>query len=78
MTHDLSGKSWGCSYNVMKIHDRGMRADLAGWQSGIKNGDFLILKQTAGTTRYLVESIRYESNPPDMWFAKVSFAPRED
>jgi hypothetical protein len=78
MIHDLSGKSWGCNYNVMQIHDGGMRVDLAGWHSGIKNGDFLILKRYEGTTRYLVESIRYESDPSDMWFAKVSFAPRED
>jgi len=76
MTHDLSSKSWGCNYSVMKIHDGGMCVDLAGWYSGIKSGDFLLLKKTDGTTRYLVESIRYESNPNDMWFAKVSFAPR--
>jgi hypothetical protein len=78
MTHDLSSKTRGCNYNVMEIHDGGMRVDLAGWRSGIKNGDFLILKQTDGTTRYLVESIRYESDPNDMWFAEASFAPRID
>ena len=78
MTHDLSSKTWGCNYNVMEIHNGGMRVDLTGWRSGIKNGDFLILKQTDGTTRYLVESIRYESDPNDMWFAEASFAPRID
>jgi len=76
MTHDLSSKTWGCNYNVMQIHDEGMRVDLTGWHSGIKNGDFLLLKQTNGTTRYLVESISYCSNPVDMWFATASFAPR--
>ena len=76
MTHDLSSKAWGCNYNVMQIHDGGMRVDLAGWHSDIKNGDFLLLKQTNGTTRYLVESIRYCSNPADMWFATAAFAPR--
>ena len=78
MTHDISRKSWGCNYNVMEFRDGGMSVDLVGWRSGIKNGDFLLLKQDDGTTRYLVESIRYESNPSDMWFASVSFAPRED
>ena len=76
MTHDISRKSWGCNYNVMEFRDGGMSVDLVGWRSGIKNGDFLLLKQDDGTTRYLVESIRYESNPPDMWFATASFAPR--
>jgi hypothetical protein len=78
MTHDISKKSWGCNYNIMELRDGGMSVDLVGWRSGIKDGDFLLLKQDNGTTRYLVESIRYESNPSDMWFASVSFAPRED
>lgn len=78
MTHDISRKTWGCNYNVMEIRNEGMSVDLVGWRSGIKDGDFLLLKQDNGTTRYLVESIRYESNPSDMWFATASFAPRED
>ena len=76
MTHDISIKTWGCNYNVLEIRDGGMSVDLAGWHSGIKNGDFLLLKQDGGTTRYLVESIRYCSDPADMWFATASFAPR--
>ena len=76
MTHDISRKAWGCNYNVMEIRDGGMSIDLVGWHSGIKSGDFLLLKQDDGTTRYLVESIRYCSNPVDMWFATASFAPR--
>jgi hypothetical protein len=78
MIHDLSGKSWGCNYNIMEVRDGGMCVDLAGWHSGIKNGDFLLLKQDEGTTRYLVESIRYCSDPTDMWFATASFAPRKE
>tara|TARA_B100001029_G_scaffold176974_1_gene180788 strand:- start:715 stop:951 length:237 start_codon:yes stop_codon:yes gene_type:complete len=78
MTHDLSEKSWGRNYNIMEIHEKGMRVDLVGWASGIKNGDYLLLKQGLGTTRYLVDSIRYCGDPIDMWFAEVSFAPRDN
>ena len=78
MTHDLSAQTWGSNYNLMEVRDRGMEVDLAGWKSGIKVGDFLILKQRNSTTRYLVESIRYEQDPADMWFATASFAPRDN
>ena len=78
MTHDLSAQTWGSNYNLMEVRDGGMEVDLAGWKSGIKIGDFLILKQRNSTTRYLVESIRYEQDPADMWFATASFAPRDN
>ena len=78
MTHDLSKKTWGCNYNIQELYDGGMKIDLVGWLSGIKSGDFLILKQQDGTTRYLVDSIRYCGNPEDMWFATASFAPRDN
>ena len=76
-THDLSGRNWGCNYNITQIYNRGTRLDLCGWHSGIKNGDYLILKNGTDTTRYKVDSVKYESNPQDMWSASVSFAPRE-
>tara|TARA_Y100001938_G_scaffold148833_1_gene233680 strand:- start:2890 stop:3129 length:240 start_codon:yes stop_codon:yes gene_type:complete len=78
MTHDLSPKCWGCNYNVLDIKDKGMKVSLCGWHSGIKSGDFLLLKQGDGTTRYLVDSIRYCGEPDDMWFAEASFAPRDN
>ena len=78
MTHDLSAKQWGRNYNIMEVHDKGMKVDLVGWASGIKNGDYLLLKQGDGTTRYLVDSIRYFDDPTDMWFASTSFAPRDN
>lgn len=76
-THDLSMQAWGRNYNVMNIHKKGMKVDLVGWCSGIKKGDYLLLRQGDGTTRYLVDDIRYEGDPEDMWFAETSFAPRE-
>tara|TARA_A200000159_G_scaffold164552_2_gene194691 strand:- start:1299 stop:1538 length:240 start_codon:yes stop_codon:yes gene_type:complete len=76
-THDLSPRAWGCNYNVLKIKDNGEKASLCGWHYGIKSGDYLLLKQGSGTTRYLVDSINYTGSPEDMWFAEISFAPRE-
>ena len=76
-THDLSQREWGCNYNIMKVYKRGQRLDLCGWYTGIKNGDYLILKNGSETTRYKVESVKYESDPRDMWNASVSFAPRD-
>ena len=77
-THDLTSGEWGNNCIIRAVRDKGMELDLAGWRSGIKNGDFLILKQRNSTTRYLVECIRYEQDPDDMWFATASFAPRDN
>ena len=76
-THDLSDRVWGRNYNIMESIDRGMKLDLIGWHIGIEDGDYLILKNGSDTTRYVVESINYFSDPSDMWSASVSFAPRE-
>tara|TARA_A100001011_G_scaffold400362_1_gene514363 strand:- start:1980 stop:2219 length:240 start_codon:yes stop_codon:yes gene_type:complete len=75
--HDLSDRVWGCNYNIMESIDRGMKLDLIGWHRGIKDGDYLILKNGSDTTRYVVESVNYFSDPSDMWSASVLFAPRE-
>lgn len=50
---------------------------MSGWGHGIENGDYLIIAPHGRETRYQVESIRYCSDPPDMWFADVVFAPRQ-
>ena len=84
-THDFSDPSkrcWGHDYHITKIHDQGtaragLRVSLCGWSYGIKVGDYLLLQNGRDSTRYLIESVRYESNPPDMWFVEATFAPRE-
>ena len=77
-THDLSFQCWGKNYTVMNVHEQGLKVDIVGWGEGVKKGDYLILKKGEGTTRYLVDKIRYENNPNDMWFAETSFAPRDN
>jgi hypothetical protein len=77
-THNLSGKGWGKSYEVMKLSEDGHKASLAGWSLGVKSGDYLILQSPEGTTRYQVDSIEYCRDPHDMWFAEASFSPRDN
>ena len=75
-THDYSAREWGRNYNIQNIHNDGMKLSLVGWGLGIKVGDFIIVKNGNDTTRYKFDSIRYCSDPHDMWFAETSFSPR--
>jgi MioC protein len=74
--HDYTRREWGHDFVVLEEFDFGKRLRLSGWGSGIKAGDFLVLPNGEKTTRYLVGSIEYRSNPSDMWFADATFAPR--
>jgi hypothetical protein len=84
-THDYTSRGWGHDYTFDPV-DGGLRGRMSGWGSGIKAGDFLLLgsvrilaknRAEVKTTRYQVQKIRYASDPPDMWFADVLFAPRD-
>ena len=70
-TFDLSSRGWGKDYNIMSV------SHIAGWSRGISVGDYLILKSGDYTTRYKVGDINYCSDPHDMFFAKIEFAPRD-
>jgi hypothetical protein len=76
-THDYTRRTWGHDYSTTEVLDGGMRLRMAGWGFGIEAGDFLILPNGNGTTRYRVDSIDYRMDPRDMWFAEASFAPRQ-
>ena len=76
-THDYTIRCWGHDYTFDPV-DGGDRGDMMGWGNGIEQGDFLLLQNGDGSTRYKVISIKYFGDPPDMWSAKVSFAPREE
>jgi hypothetical protein len=77
-THDFSKekRTWGHDVSFTSIDDDPERGKVYGWHYGIKIGDYLILQNGEGTTRYQVEAIRYRYDPPDMFFATVVFAPR--
>lgn len=75
-THDYTKRTWGHDYTTLSVIDGGKRLRLSGWGRGIEAGDYLLLQNDGGSTRYQVESIEYRMDPPDMWFAEVRFAPR--
>jgi hypothetical protein len=75
-THDYTHRYWGHDYNILQILEQGYRLEMMGWGNGIRPGDYLIIANKDNTTRYKVDTIKYYSDPPDMWAAKLSFAPR--
>ena len=75
-THDYTAVGWGHSYSIQSISDEGQSLSLAGWGCGISNGDYLLLKNGEGSTRYKVDTVKYCRDPKDMWFAELSFSPR--
>jgi hypothetical protein len=46
---------------------------MTGWGLGIKDGDYLLLENGKSHALYKVAGINYESDPIDMWDAKVIF-----
>lgn len=83
MTHDFgpSRRYWGHDYAITKVADGGQQIRASGWGHDgrmIQEGDYLLLEDKGGrrTTRYQVQKIERVMDPPDMWFAQLSFAPR--
>lgn len=81
-THDYTSRYWGHDYTINDVRKRGMEISMMGWGSGISEGDYLILESQSKEpganpgTRYRVKSVRYFSDPPDMWSIEAEFAPR--
>ena len=76
-THDFTRGAWGSNVNVLSVENKGARIRVAGWsQQFIMVGDYLLLPNQGGVTRYQVQNIERQSDPPDMWFAWLEFAPR--
>ena len=76
-THDYTERmrGWGHDYTFSPRRG-GLEGYMQGWGTGIKAGDYLLLQNGTGSTRYKVNSIRYYMDPEDMWEAEVKFAPR--
>ncbi|MFI5297364.1 MAG: hypothetical protein ACHREM_04640 [Polyangiales bacterium] len=74
-THDYTKQTWGhdCTFTPL---DSGTRGFAVGWGLGLSAGDFILLPNRGETTRYKIETIAYHRDPPDMWRAELSFAPR--
>lgn len=76
MNHDYTVRGWG--HEVIITQVRGMIIDAVGWGSGVREGDYLLIPNGDGTTRYQVETITYYPDPSDMWQAELLYAPREE
>jgi hypothetical protein len=74
-THDYTKRYWGHDYTFEPVNG-GLQARLMGWGMDIKAGDYLLLQNGDDSTRYQVDSIKYYSDPFDMWSATATFAPR--
>lgn len=72
-THDCAALSTRVEFRVLPDS----RLDAWGWIPSVRVGDYLILWHPTGETRYQVDEIHYKLPPSDMWFATLSFAPRE-
>lgn len=78
-TYDFTDRAWGHNFMILELIDGGKQIRVAGWGEQIVKNDFLILPNgPEGTTRYLVLDIKYEVDPPDMWFATLEFSPRPE
>lgn len=80
VTHDYRVRGYGHSVE-WTTRDEGMTLNANGWGYGddghrIKAGDYIVISHSGGEGRYQFESIKYCSNPSDMWFAKLVYKPR--
>ena len=83
-TFDFSSPGWGENVVVTETIDKGKIIKICGWTKHIQCGDYLILRNAtdvkgiSATTRYKVDEIDYYADPPDMFNAVCSFAPRQN
>jgi MioC protein len=73
---DYTGYEPGRDYLFESI-DGGAGGYMTGQGKGIERGDYLILPDGSGTSRYRVDEIDYYSNPSDMWIALLKPVPTE-
>ena len=75
-THDYRDQRWGHAVRARLVDDDGRTIDIDGHGTGIRAGDYLLLQNGSGETRYQVSQIEYERDPLDMFFGRATFAPR--
>jgi hypothetical protein len=76
-THDFTVRCWGHDYTFDPV-EGGLRGKAMGWGDGLQDGDYLLLRNGEGSTRYRIERVRYFSPQGDMWKADLIFAPRTE
>lgn len=73
-THDYTVRRWGHDYGITSVN--GGTIGIYGWGHGISAGDYILLPNKEGTTRYRFDRVTYFANPPDMWTGLAVFSPR--
>lgn len=76
ITHDYRNRYWGHDYTILGVD--GLWMKMQGWGLEIRPGDYILMHNNAGETRYEFITVEYMDDPPDMWAATVHFAPRQD
>jgi hypothetical protein len=73
-------RSYGHDVVIHQVVDGGRELHVSGWGptfgGPIVAGDYLLLPNGEGTTRYQVAGIVPHADPADMWEARLTFAPR--
>lgn len=77
-THDYTQQMWGHAVTITEVKDGGKQARCYGFGHGVSKGDYILLANGSYSTRYQVETIEHKSDPSDMWFADLVFAPRQE
>jgi hypothetical protein len=76
-THDLTQRYWGHDYIFTPI-ENGRKGKMTVWNPNpIYEGDYLLLRNGERSTRYQVDAVKIMTDPPDMMFLDVTFAPRQ-
>lgn len=77
--HDYTNgkRRWGHDITWSMLDPGGLRLNAQGWGSDIRQGDYILLSNGKGTTRYQFESVDYYGDPSDMWKGILVFAPRQ-
>jgi hypothetical protein len=74
--HDYRNSVRGFGHDLAYRPLPGDRLVATGWGYGLKAGDYILLSNGPDDTRYSISEIEYYSDPPDMWKATFTFAPR--
>lgn len=74
--HDYRNAKRGFGWNLTYRPLPDNKLSATGWGFGIKYGDYMLLTNGLEDTRYQVSKISYCRDPPDMWNAILTFAPR--
>lgn len=69
-THDYTQLVSGIDY-VFEPIDGELKGYMTGQGKGIKLGDYILLPDGSGFSRYQIEEIDYYCNPPDMWIGSL-------